>query len=122
MNNGQACVAQTRILASRKRYDEVVALTESPPGDDAPTIIRKIMAEMLDGVEVPAGLSASEVVSLLASWINEVCYASIEKPNVGEGSADFDIHYCPHEDVYGAFDCRVQRYYVEGITMGSVKG
>ncbi len=29
MNNGQACVAQTRILASRKRYDEVAAaLTE----------------------------------------------------------------------------------------------
>ncbi|MCA1830103.1 MAG: aldehyde dehydrogenase, partial [Actinobacteria bacterium] len=29
MNNGQACVAQTRILASRNRYDEVVdALTE----------------------------------------------------------------------------------------------
>jgi betaine-aldehyde dehydrogenase len=25
MNNGQACVAQTRILASRKRYDEVAA-------------------------------------------------------------------------------------------------
>ena len=24
MNNGQACVAQTRILASRERYDEVV--------------------------------------------------------------------------------------------------
>jgi len=24
MNNGQACVAQTRVLASRKRYDEVV--------------------------------------------------------------------------------------------------
>ncbi len=30
MNNGQACVAQTRILASRNRYNEVVdALTES---------------------------------------------------------------------------------------------
>jgi len=30
MNNGQACVAQTRILASRARYDEVVeALTEA---------------------------------------------------------------------------------------------
>src|SRR3569833_2043623 len=30
MNNGQACVAQTRILASRGRYDEVVgALTET---------------------------------------------------------------------------------------------
>ena len=56
-----------------------------------------------------------EIASLIASWINEVCYASIEKPNVGEGTADFDIHYCPHEDVYGAFDCRVQRYYVEGM-------
>jgi len=30
MNNGQACVAQTRVLASRGRYDEVVeALTEA---------------------------------------------------------------------------------------------
>jgi betaine-aldehyde dehydrogenase len=33
MNNGQACVAQTRILASRSRYDEVVgALTETVRG------------------------------------------------------------------------------------------
>ena len=51
----------------------------------------------------------------MASWINEVCYASIENPNVEGDRADFDIHYCPHEDVYGAFDCRVQRYYVEGM-------
>jgi betaine-aldehyde dehydrogenase len=30
MNNGQACVAQTRVLASRQRYDEVVeALTQA---------------------------------------------------------------------------------------------
>jgi betaine-aldehyde dehydrogenase len=33
MNNGQACVAQTRILASRSRYDEVVeALVETTRG------------------------------------------------------------------------------------------
>jgi aldehyde dehydrogenase (NAD+) len=33
MNNGQACVAQTRILASRGRYDEVVdALTQTVRG------------------------------------------------------------------------------------------
>jgi betaine-aldehyde dehydrogenase len=33
MNNGQACVAQTRILASRSRYDEVVdALAETVRG------------------------------------------------------------------------------------------
>ncbi|MFC4007963.1 aldehyde dehydrogenase [Nonomuraea purpurea] len=40
MNNGQACVAQTRILASRNRYDEVVeavvAMVNSQPvGDPA---------------------------------------------------------------------------------------
>ncbi|MEV4565720.1 aldehyde dehydrogenase [Nonomuraea sp. NPDC049421] len=40
MNNGQACVAQTRILASRQRYDEVVdaiagMVTSQPVGDPA---------------------------------------------------------------------------------------
>jgi hypothetical protein len=75
----------------------------------------KIVAEMTEGVEAPSDARPEEIASLIASWINEVCYASIEKPNTGEGTADFDIHYCPHEDVYGAFDCRVQRYYVEGM-------
>ncbi|MCA1832910.1 MAG: hypothetical protein ABR548_00565 [Actinomycetota bacterium] len=75
----------------------------------------RITKEMLDGVEVPPELSAPEVASLFASWINEVAYASIEKPNVSDTGADFDIHYCPHEDVYGAFDCRVQRYFVQGM-------
>ena len=63
-----------------------------------------------------ASATPAEVTSLMASWINEVCYASIEKPRVEDAEhADFDIHYCPHEDVYGAFDCRVQRYFVEGM-------
>jgi hypothetical protein len=75
----------------------------------------RIFGEMLDGAEIPAGMPPAEVASLFASWINEVCYASIEKPNLSEDGADFDIHYCPHEDVYGAFDCRVQRYFVEGM-------
>ncbi|MBE1587105.1 aldehyde dehydrogenase [Nonomuraea angiospora] len=40
MNNGQACVAQTRILASRNRYDEVVdavanMVNSQPVGDPA---------------------------------------------------------------------------------------
>ncbi|WP_214409640.1 aldehyde dehydrogenase [Sphaerisporangium fuscum] len=40
MNNGQACVAQTRILASSRRYDEVVQaiadmVTSQPVGDPA---------------------------------------------------------------------------------------
>jgi hypothetical protein len=79
------------------------------------TIGDRIATEMLEGVSVPGGLSSSEVASLFASWINEVVYASIEAPRVQGDRADFDIHYCPHEDVYGAFDCRVQRYFVEGM-------
>jgi hypothetical protein len=75
----------------------------------------RIVSEMTEGVEAPADATPQEITSLVASWINEVCYASIEKPHVGDEGADFDIHYCPHEDVYGAFDCRVQRYYVEGM-------
>jgi len=75
----------------------------------------RIVAEMTDGVEAPDDATPQEMTSLIASWINEVCYASIEKPRITEDGADFDIHYCPHEDVYGAFDCRVQRYYVEGM-------
>jgi predicted ArsR family transcriptional regulator len=75
----------------------------------------RIATEMIEGVEIPEELSREEVASLYASWINEVVYASIERPSVGDGKADFDIHYCPHEDVYGAFDCRVQRYFVEGM-------
>lgn len=52
MNNGQACVAQTRILASRRRYDEVVdALVEQVKamkvGDplDPSTSIGPVVAE-----------------------------------------------------------------------------
>ena len=75
----------------------------------------RIIEEMTDGVEPPADATPPEMTSLMASWINEVCYASIENPNVEDDRADFDIHYCPHEDVYGAFDCRVQRYLVEGM-------
>jgi hypothetical protein len=75
----------------------------------------RIVAEMTEGVEAPEDATPAEITSLIASWINEVCYASIEKPRVDGEQADFDIHYCPHEDVYGAFDCRVQRYFVEGM-------
>jgi betaine-aldehyde dehydrogenase len=52
MNNGQACVAQTRILASRKRYAEVVdalttAVSELKVGDpaDFETAVGPLIAE-----------------------------------------------------------------------------
>lgn len=79
----------------------------------------KIAQEMLDGVEIPSDLTTAEIASLFASWVNEVAYASIEAPTVDGDSAAFEIHYCPHEDVYGAFDCRVQRYLVEGMLDGA---
>jgi len=82
----------------------------------------RMVSEMVEGVEMPADATPAEIASLFASWVNEVCYASIEKPNVSEDAADFDIHYCPHEDVYGAFDCRVQRYYVEGMIGAARRG
>ena len=75
----------------------------------------RMVSEMTEDVSPPEDATPPEITSLIASWINEVCYASIEKPRVSGDGADFDIHYCPHEDVYGAFDCRVQRYYVEGM-------
>lgn len=75
----------------------------------------RIATEMLTGVEAPEDLSDAEIASLFASWINEVVYASIEDPEVRGDQASFEILYCPHEDVYGAFDCRVQRYLVEGM-------
>ncbi|MFN2615262.1 MAG: hypothetical protein ABR552_10665 [Actinomycetota bacterium] len=75
----------------------------------------RIVTEMTEGVEPPADATPAEIASLFASWVNEVVYASVEKPRVDGDRADFDIHYCPHEDVYGAFDCRVQRYLVEGM-------
>jgi aldehyde dehydrogenase (NAD+) len=59
MNNGQACVAQTRILASRGRYDEVAgALTETvrgmavgDPGDPATEIGPLVAERQRDRVE-----------------------------------------------------------------------
>ncbi|MBM3141833.1 MAG: hypothetical protein FJ005_02125 [Chloroflexi bacterium] len=76
---------------------------------------RGIFLEMASGVEIPAHLSDIEVASLMTSWINEVLYASIEEAFIkNEDKAGFHICYCPHQDVYRPFDCRVQRYFVEG--------
>jgi aldehyde dehydrogenase (NAD+) len=59
MNNGQACIAQTRILASRDRYDEVLdALTETvrgmkvgDPADPATEIGPLVAARQRERVE-----------------------------------------------------------------------
>lgn len=76
----------------------------------------RLMKEGMEGVEETEGLSDIEAISLVATWINEQLYASVEKPSIdGPDAASFHILWCPHQDVYGPFDCRVQRYLVEGM-------
>jgi hypothetical protein len=72
--------------------------------------------QILDGVELPEGLTEPEFVSFYATVINRIVYASLEAPKIdGDEQASFDILWCPHQDHYGAFDCRVQRYFVQGM-------
>jgi hypothetical protein len=77
---------------------------------------REIGRQMLEGVEIPAGTEPIEVISAYASWINREIYASPEAPMImDEDRCGFDILWCPHQDSYRAFDCRVQRYLVQGM-------
>ena len=76
-----------------------------------------VWKEMANDVEIPDGSSGAELLSLMWSWINEVLYASIEEYFVDKDSEKGGcvIHYCPHQDIYQKFDCRVQRFFVEGM-------
>jgi hypothetical protein len=72
--------------------------------------------QILEGVEIPEGLTEAEFVSFYATVINRIAYASLEAPRIdADDKATFDILWCPHQDHYGAFDCRVQRYFVQGM-------
>jgi hypothetical protein len=74
------------------------------------------MCGFLDHTEIPADAEEIEKISYLVTGVNTVLYASLEKPCVVSGDrCEFDILWCPHQDRYTAFDCRVQRYFVEGI-------
>lgn len=76
-----------------------------------------IGAQILAGTEIDPALTTDEWISFYATVINRVAYASLEAPRVGgKGvAADFHIDYCPHQDMYQAMDCRVQRYFVQGM-------
>jgi hypothetical protein len=72
--------------------------------------------QILDGVELPQDITEAEFVSFYATVINRIAYASLEAPRLdGDEQVSFDILWCPHQDHYGAFDCRVQRYFVQGM-------
>ena len=72
--------------------------------------------QILAGATWPEDLSEAEFISFYATVINRIAYASLEDPRIdSQDQVSFDILWCPHQDHYGAFDCRVQRYFVQGM-------
>ena len=72
--------------------------------------------QFLENSEFPEDLSEIELTSFIVTGINTILYASLEKPWITDDQkCEFDILWCPHQDRYTAFDCRVQRYFVEGM-------
>ena len=72
--------------------------------------------QILAGVVLPAEMTEAEFFSFYATVINTIAYASLEDPRIDdEGKVTFDILWCPHQDHYKAFDCRIQRYFVRGM-------
>lgn len=82
--------------------------------------INKAGYEAMDGLlrdsSFPDDLDEAELVSYVVTGLNTVLYASLEKPWItSKDRCEFHILWCPHQDRYTAFDCRVQRFFVEGI-------
>ncbi|MEJ2248245.1 MAG: hypothetical protein P8Y70_08815 [Candidatus Lokiarchaeota archaeon] len=76
----------------------------------------EIGKQMIDPQKIPAELSDIELMSFLATIINTQAWTSIEDPVIeNEDECSFDILWCPLEELYKPFDCRVQRYLVQGI-------
>jgi hypothetical protein len=72
--------------------------------------------QILAGVELPETMTEAEFFSFYATVLNRIAYASLEAPRIDDGDkVTFDILWCPHQDHYGAFDCRIQRYFVRGM-------
>ena len=72
--------------------------------------------QILDGTTIPDDMTDAEFASFYGTVINRIAYASLEDPKIDDDDrASFHILWCPHQDHYGAFDCRVQRYFVQGM-------
>jgi predicted hydrocarbon binding protein len=74
--------------------------------------------QMIEGedIHIPQEIKPIELMSFLATIINTQAWTSIEDPKIDNNEkCSFDILWCPLQDVYNAFDCRVQRYLVQGI-------
>jgi len=102
----------------------ILKAVEETLGEAGQAIVRKAINkagyEAAEGLirnsTFPDDLTDIELLSYIVTGVNCVLYASLEKPWItSEDRCEFDILWCPHQDVYTAFDCRVQRYFVEGM-------
>lgn len=72
--------------------------------------------QILKDIKIQLDISDIELMSFFATIINTQAWTSIEDPRiVNDDECSFDILWCPLQDVYSAFDCRVQRYLVQGL-------
>lgn len=72
--------------------------------------------QITEGTTIPEEITPSEYISFLSTICNKIAYASLETAAIeSEDAINFHINWCPHQDVYKPFDCRVQRYFVQGM-------
>ena len=93
-------------------------------GEEGQRVVKQALREvgldigrqMMEGLEKPQGMSDAEMASFFATVVNCIAYASLEDPSIdSDEQVSFHILWCPHQDYYAAFDCRVQRYFVQGM-------
>ncbi|MBW1708691.1 MAG: hypothetical protein JRG97_03440 [Deltaproteobacteria bacterium] len=102
----------------------ILKAAEETFGEAGQEVVRKAinkagyeaMAGFIEHSSFPENLDEIERASYIVTGINTVLYASLEDPSIASRDrCEFDILWCPHQDRYTAFDCRVQRYFVEGM-------
>ena len=77
---------------------------------------REIGREILNHYSVAPGTKEIEAISKFVTYVNEEVWASPEIPKIlSDSECICDVLWCPHQDHYKAFDCRVQRYIVQGL-------
>ena len=77
---------------------------------------REIGREVLKNYALAPGTKEIEAISKFVTYVNEEVWASPEIPKIlGDSECLCDVLWCPHQDHYRPFDCRVQRYIVQGL-------
>jgi len=77
---------------------------------------REIGREVLKDYSLVPGAKEIEAISKFVTYVNEEIWASPEIPKIlSDSECLCDILWCPHQDHYRPFDCRVQRYIVQGL-------